>query len=323
MELRLRITFQAVLVAGFAMVSVAAASETRLTIGTGGVAGVYNQIGASVCRFLRMRHEGHDLRCRTLSLGGSVDNLRALRDGTLDLAVVQSDLQHHAYHGTSVFESVGPNTELRALFSVVPEAFTVIAGERTGISKMDDLKGRRVNVGNPGSGQRVVMEDVMQHLGWTMDDFESATEINSALQAEQICLRRLDAAVYVVAHPNLSVREATASCNSILVPVTGPEIEEFIAANPHFVKTSIPADLYATNPDPVPSFGVTATVVATSATSPEVVYQVVKAVFENLDEMRTLLPVFADLDKEFMLSPYHAAPWHPGALRYFQEAGMM
>jgi hypothetical protein len=241
----------------------------------------------------------------------------------LDLAVVQSDLQHHAYHGTSKFESAGPNKELRALFSVVPEFFTVIAGEDAGISTMEDLKGQRVNVGNPGSGQRVAMDALMQHLGWTMDDFESATEIKSALQAEQICLHKLDAAVYVVAHPNLSVREATASCNSLLVPVAGPEIEEFIAANPHFVKTLIPAGLYAANPNPVPSFGVTATVVATSATSLEVVYQVVKAVFENLEEMKTLLPVFANLNKEFMLSPHHAAPWHPGALRYFQEAGMM
>jgi len=312
-----------VLVVGFSMMSLPAAGETQFTIGTGGVAGVYHQIGASVCRFVEKSYEGQDLDCLAISKGGSGHNLQALREGTLDLAVVQSDMQHHAYHGTSIFGSLGPNKELRALFSVVSESFTVIAGERAGISTMEDLKGQRVNVGNPGSGQRVIMEALMQHLGWTMDDFESATEIKSAFQAEQICLHRIDAAVYVVAHPNLSVREATVSCGSILVPVTGPEIEEFIAANPHFVKTLIPADLYAANPNPVPSIGVTATVVATSTTSPEVVYQVVKAVFENLEEMKTLLPVFANLNKEFMLSPHHAAPWHPGALRYFQEAGMM
>jgi TRAP transporter TAXI family solute receptor len=155
------------------------------------------------------------------------------------------------------------------------------------------------------------MEVVMESFGWTFEDFESATEINSALQANQICRGNIDAAVYMVAHPNLSVREATASCDSVLVPVTGPEIDQLIS------------DRYAANTAPVPSFGVTATVVATSATPPDVVYDVVKAVFENLEEMRTLLPVFANLNKEFMLSPYHAAPWHPGALRYFQEAGIM
>jgi hypothetical protein len=323
MELTLRATIWAVLVAGFSMMSFAAAGETQFTIGTGGVTGVYDQIGASVCRFLRMRQKGHDLRCRTIHMGGSVENLQALREGTLDLALVQSDLQHHAYHGTSKFESAGPNKELRALFSVVPESFTIIAGAHSGISTMEDLKGQRVNIGNPGSGQRVAMDAVMDYLGWTIDDFEAATEIKPALQAEQICRRKIDAAVYMVAHPNLSVREATASCDSVLVPVTGPEIDELIADNQKFVKTSIPADRYAANPNPVPSFGVTATVVATSATPPEVVYQVVKAVFENLEEMRTLLPVFANLNKDFMLSPHHAAPWHPGALRYFREVGMM
>ena len=323
MQLRLRGTLWAALVAGFSMMSFTAAGETPFTIGTGGVAGVYYQIGASVCRFIKRSHDDHGLRCRTLSSYGSVHNLRALREGTLDLAVVQSDLQHHAYHGTSVFESAGPHKELRALFSVVPESFTVIAGEHAGISTLKDLTGKRVNVGNPGSGQRVAMDIVMQSLGWTLDDFESATEIKSALQAEIICRRKIDAAVYMVAHPNLSVWEATASCNSVLVPVAGPEIDGLIAGNRHFVKTSIPADLYPANPNSVPSFGVTATVVATSATSPEVVYQVVKAIFENLEEFKTLLPVFANLNKDFMLSPHHAASWHPGALRYFQEAGMM
>ncbi len=323
MELRLRTILRAVLVVGFSMMSLPAAGETQFTIGTGGVAGVYHQIGASVCRFLEKSHEGQDPDCHTISMGGSVHNLRALREGTLDLAVVQSDLQHHAYHGTSIFESAGPNKELRVLFSVVPESFTVIAGAHSDISTMEDLKGQRVNIGNPGSGQRVAMEALMQHLGWTVDDFESATEIKSALQAEQICLHKIDAAIYVVAHPNLSVREATTSCDSILVPVAGPEIEEFIATNPHIVKTVSPAGLYATNPNPVPSIGVTATVVATSRTPPEVVYQVVKAVFENLEEMKTFLPAFANLNREFMLLPHHAAPWHPGALRYFQEAGMM
>jgi TRAP transporter TAXI family solute receptor len=323
MQLNLRRTLWAVLVAGFSMMSFTAAAEIQFRIGTGGVAGVYFQIGASVCRFIKKTHNDHGLRCRTISTDGSVHNLQALREGTFDLAVVQSDLQHHAYNGTSVFGSAGPNKELRALFSVVPESFTVIAGEHAHVSTLEDLKGQKVNVGNPGSGQRVAMGAVMQYLGWTLEDFESATELESTDQAGQICRRKLDAAVYVVAHPNLSVRDATTSCTSILVPVAGPEIEELIADNRHFVKTSIPGNLYPANPDPVPSFGVTATVVATSATSPDVVYQVVKAVFENLEEFKTLLPVFAKLTTEFMLSPHHAAPWHPGALRYFQEAGMM
>lgn len=303
-------------------VSFAAAGEDRLTIGTGGVAGIYHQIGASICRFIEMRQKSYNFDCQTVPTGGSVENLQALRDGSFELAVVQSDLQHDAYFGTSEFESAGPNRELRALFSVVPESFTVIAGEDSGISTLKDLEGRRVNVGNPGSGQRVAMKKVMQRLGWTMDSFEVATEMESAIQSGEICRRKLDAAVYLVAHPNLSVKEA-ATCNSVLIPVVGPEIDGLIADNPHYVNVEILANHYTSNAGPIPSFGVTATVVATSATSPEVAYQVVKAVFENLEEFRTLLPAFANLDTNFMLSPHHAAPWHPGALKYFKEAGMM
>lgn len=315
--------FWAVLLAASSISGSMVVAETRLNIGTGSVTGIYDQIGSSICRFLRMRQKGHGLSCRTVNTGGSTANLHALRDGTLDLVIVQSDLQHHAYHGTSEFESVGPNTELRALLSVVPESFTIIAGEDADISTLADLKGQRVNIGNPGSGHRSTMNSLMDYLGWTISDFESTTEVKPSLQAEEICRRRIDAAVYMVAHPNLSVREATASCNAVIVPVTGPEVEKLIADNEHFVKTEIPVDQYAAEAISVPSFGVKATIVTTSATPPEVVYQVVKAVFENLEEMRTLLPVFARLNTEFMLSPHHAVPWHPGALKYFREAGMM
>lgn len=301
----------------------AVAGETLLTIGTGSTTGVYHQIGASVCRFLRIRHQDHNLICRTRGSNGSVDNLLGLRWGNLDLAIVQSDLQHHAYNGTSVFERQRPNKDLRALFSVVPETFSVVVRESDDISEFSDLKGRRVNIGAPGSGQRVVMKSLMSQLGWSTADFEAATEFPSALQAVQVCGRRIDAAIYVVAHPNPAVQGAVRACDSVLVPVTGLEIKDYITSNPYFIETTISANTYRSIPDPVPSFGVVATVLATSDTPSETVYHVVKAVFENLEEMRRLLPVFANLDREFMLSPHHTSPWHPGALKYFKEAGLM
>ncbi len=324
MNLKLRRGFAAVVVAGIALSGTGAGAETRFRIGTGGVAGIYNQIGASICRFLKKNPEEHGLRCRTKITAGSVANLQGLRAGSLELAVVQSDVQHQAYTGTEAFAGAGAHGELRALFSVVPEVFTVVAGREAEVAKLEDLlSSKRVSVGAPGSGGRVVLDALMRHLGWTLDDFRSAVEIRTSVLAEQICDRKIDVAVSVLAHPNLTVQDAAASCEATLVPMAGPEIDAFVAANRHFVTTSIPGGLYAANPDPVPSFGVTATVVTTSATSPETVYQVVKAVFENLEEFKTLLPVFAKLDRTFMLAPHHAAPWHPGALRYFRETGMM
>ncbi len=324
MHFRLRGTLRAVVVVGVSMASFGATADSQLRIGAGGVAGIYNQIGASVCRFLKKNPEEHGLRCQTKATEGSVYNVRALREGDLELAVVQSDVQFHAFKGTAEFADDGPNPELRALFSVVPETFTVVAGKNSGIVGFEDLiDGKRVNVGLPGSGGRIVFDALMQHMGWTLGSFRAATEIRTSLQAERICAGKIDAGVFVVAHPNLSLQETVASCEAYLVPVSGPKIKSFVAENPQFVPLSVPGGVYPSNSEPVPSFGVIATVVTTSAISTETVYTVVKTVFENLDKFKTLLPVFADLDKEFMLAPYHAAPWHPGALRYFRETGMM
>ena len=167
------------------------------------------------------------------------------------------------------------------------------------------------------------MAKLMEALGWTVEDFDAATEERAALQAERICRRRIDAAVYMVAHPNLSVLEAMSTCDAILVPVAGSAVDRLVAEDEHFMSSSVPAGVYGADAPAVPGFGVVATVVASAKTSPDVVYEVVKAVFENLEEMKMLLPVFADLDHAFMLAPYHAAPWHPGALRYYREAGLM
>ncbi len=324
MHLRLRGTLRAVVVVGVSMASFGAAADSQLRIGAGGVAGIYNQIGASICRFLKNSPEDHGLRCQTKATQGSVYNVRALREGNLEMAVVQSDVQFHAYKGTAEFSEDGPDTELRALFSVVPETFTVVAAKNSNITSVEDLiNNNRVNVGLPGSGGRAVFDALMQHMGWSLGDFREAAEIRTSLQAERLCAGQIDAGGFVVAHPNLSLRDAVASCEAYLVPVAGPKIDSFVAENPEFVPLSIPGGLYPSNPESVPSFGVIATVVTTSAISTETVYTVVKTVFDNLEKFKTLLPVFADLNKEFMLAPYHAAPWHPGALKYFRETGMM
>jgi TRAP transporter TAXI family solute receptor len=167
------------------------------------------------------------------------------------------------------------------------------------------------------------MTSLMEHLGWSATSFESATESTTDFQAADLCNRKIDAAIYVVAHPNMGVQEALSRCDAVLMPVSIPTAEAFFAENPYFFRADISANAYPSIPNPVPSFGVVATILASSDTPSETVYHVVKAVFENLEEMRTLLPVFANLDRSFMLAPHHSVPWHPGAVKYFKEAGLM
>ncbi|PLX63480.1 TAXI family TRAP transporter solute-binding subunit [Sedimenticola selenatireducens] len=312
------------LLAGLALGVVGAAhAESFITIGTGGVTGVYYPTGGAICRLVNKNRAEHGIRCSVESTGGSVYNLNTIRAGELDMGVAQSDWQYHAYHGTSKFEESGPNKELRAVFSVHPEPFTVVARADSGIKTFTDLKGKRVNIGNPGSGQRGTMEVLMEALGWTKDDFSLASELKSAEQSKALCDNKIDAMVFTVGHPSGSIKEATTTCDAVLVSVTGPEVEKLIAENAYYRVATIPGGMYRGNDNDVQTFGVGATFVSSTNTPADTVYQVVKAVFENFDDFRKLHPAFEVLKKEQMVKDGLSAPLHDGAMKYYKEAGLM
>ncbi len=292
-----------------------------VTIGTGGVAGVYYPTGGAICRMVNKDRKSHGIRCSVESTGGSVYNLNAIREGELDMGVVQSDWQHHAYHGTDRFQSRG-NQGLRAVFSVHPEPFTVLARRDSGIKRFEDLKGKRVNVGNPGSGQRGNMEMLMRLHGWDYTVFKLASELKSSEQAQALCDNKVDAIVFTVGHPNGSIKEATTACDAVLVPVTGPMIDKLVEQHDYYRTATIPGGMYQGNPDDVQTFGVGATFVSSTNTSPDTIYVVVKSVFENMKYFRRLHPAFAHLKEEQMVSDGLSAPLHAGALRYYKEVGL-
>lgn len=312
------------LLAGLALgAATTANAESFITIGTGGVTGVYYPTGGAICRLVNKNRAEHGIRCSVESTGGSVYNLNTIRAGELDMGVAQSDWQYHAYHGTSKFEESGPNKELRAVFSVHPEPFTVVARADSGIKTFTDLKGKRVNIGNPGSGQRGTMEVLMEALGWTKDDFSLASELKSAEQSKALCDNKIDAMVFTVGHPSGSIKEATTTCDAVLVSVTGPEVEKLIAENAYYRVATIPGGMYRGNDNDVQTFGVGATFVSSTNTPADTVYQVVKAVFENFDDFRKLHPAFEVLKKEQMVKDGLSAPLHDGAMKYYKEAGLM
>jgi TRAP transporter TAXI family solute receptor len=300
-----------------------AADQTFVTIGTGGVTGVYYPTGGAICRLVNKGRKEHGIRCSVESTGGSVYNLNTIAAGELDMGVAQSDWQYHAYNGTSKFEDKGPNKDLRAVFSVHPEPFTVVARKDSGIKDFKDLKGKRVNIGNPGSGQRGTMEVVMAALGWTKDDFKLASELKSAEQSQALCDNKIDAMVFTVGHPSSSIKEATTTCDSVLVNVTGPEIDKLVADNDYYRKATIPGGMYRGNEEDVQTFGVGATFVTSAKVPEDVIYNVVKAVFENFDQFQKFHPCFAILKKEEMIKDGLSAPLHDGAVKYYKEAGLM
>ncbi|WRV99574.1 TAXI family TRAP transporter solute-binding subunit [Grimontia sp. NTOU-MAR1] len=306
-----------------ALTAVPAQANQFVTIGTGGVTGVYYPTGGAICRLVNKSKKEHGIRCSVESTGGSIYNINTIRAGELDMGIAQSDWQFHAYNGSSKFKDQGAYKDLRAVFSVHPEPFTVVARADAGVKTFDDLKGKRMNVGNPGSGQRGTIEVLMDEMGWTMDDFKQVSELKAAEQSKALCDNKIDAMVYTVGHPSGSIQEATTACDSVIVEVNNAASNKLVEANDYYRTATIPGGMYRGNDNDVQTFGVGATFVSSAEVPEDVIYNVTKAVFENFDDFRRLHPAFANLKKEEMVADGLSAPLHPGAAKYYKEVGLI
>jgi TRAP transporter TAXI family solute receptor len=312
------------LVLGFGA-NVWAQEETHfVSIGSGGATGVYYPAGGAICRLVNKGRRTHGIRCSVESTMGSAYNIDALRKGDLDFAIAQSDVQFAAVNGLAPFDAYGPFTDLRLVFSLHAEAFSVLARADAGVRTFDDLKGKRVNIGNPGSGQRVTLDRLMKVKGWTNSDFSKVMELTSSEQSKALCDNQIDAIVFMVGHPNASIKEAATSCDVVLVNVTGKDVQRLIDSSPYFRIASIPGQMYTGSKSGVQTFEVGATLVTTAKTPNVVVYEMVKAVFEHIDDLRHMHAALEHLDVTQMAHPeLSAAPLHPGALKYFKEVGLV
>ncbi len=264
----------------------------------------------------------HGIRCVIRSTGGSIYNLKAIRNAELNMGLSQSDWQYHAWHGTNRFAGQGENVRLRALFSLHAEPFTIITRADSGIQQLKDLIHHRVNLGAPGSGQRGTMDILMDFLGWQLSDFKLATELPSPKQIDALCGNKLDAIIVTFGHPSIFVTRAAETCAIRLIPVEHPAVDELITAYGYYRKARIPGGLYPGNPDDIPTFGVGATFVTSTHTSGKAVYTLVKSVFDNLDEFKSLHPALAQLQPTEMVQDSLSAPLHEGAEQYYREIGI-
>lgn len=301
----------------------AAAQQNFVTIGTGGVTGVYYAAGGAICRLMNQTRDEHGFRCSAESTGGSVFNLNAMRQGEFDFGMVQSDAQYNAFNGVADFEGAGAWEDLRAVFSVHPEPFTVVARADANVTDIDGLKGKRVNIGNPGSGTQASMLIMMEALGWTRDDFSLAAELRADEHGPALCDNQIDVFYYAVGHPSANIADPTTTCGAKIVPVQGEAIDALVEANPYYAQVNIAGGLYTGNPDDIPTYGVLATLVTSTNVSEEAVYNLVKSVFDNFDSFKGLHPAFAHLSPENMVADGLTVPLHPGAERYYREQGWL
>jgi uncharacterized protein len=306
---------------GFALAAWPAQAQQRfITIGTGGVTGVYYAVGGAICRLMNKDRQKTGIRCSVESTGGSAFNINTIKAGELDFGMAQSDVQFNAIKGEGQYKG-NAYGDLRAVFSVHPEPFTVLARKEANVTKFEDFKGKRFNVGNPGSGTRASMEQLLAAMGWKMSDFSLASELKADEHGPALCDNKIDGFFYAVGHPSANIQDPTTTCGAQLVALTGAAPDKLVKDHPYYAKTTIPGGMYNGNPKPTETFGVLATLVASSKVADDVVYNVVKATFENFDEFKRLHPAFANLDPAKMVKDGLSAPLHPGAVKYYKEKG--
>ena len=296
-----------------------AAAPVNLTISTGSVSGVYYPAGGAICRLLNKSQKQHQLRCSVTTSEGSIANIQKLRNNEVPLAIVQSDIEQHAFTGATEFAQSGPMHQLRALFSLYSEAFTLVVREDSHISQLSDLVSKRVDIGNPGSGERATMELLMQQLNWKQTDFSQISGLHADERAQALCDNQIDAFVYVAGHPNGAIREATNSCDAKLLPLPPEQIASILKAHPEYSAATIPGGLYRDNDTDTATIGVTATLLTTDKLDDETAYQVVKAAMENLEQLERSHPALKGLKPENMTHVGLTVPLHPGAARYYRE----
>jgi TRAP transporter TAXI family solute receptor len=300
----------------------AAAQQKFITIGTGGVTGVYYAVGGAICRLMNKDRAKTGIRCSVESTGGSVFNVNAIKAGELDFGMTQSDVQYNAVKGLQQFKDKA-DKDLRVVYAVHPEPFTVLSRKEANIAKFEDFKGKRFNVGNPGSGTRASMEQLLSEMKWTLKDFSLAAELKADEQGPALCDNKIDGFYYGVGHPSAAIQDPTTTCGAKLVPLTGPAVDSLLKKYPYYSVATIPGGMYSNNPNPTTTYGVLATLVVSAKQPDDVVYNLVKATFDNFDEFKKLHPAFAHLDPKHMVKDGLSAPLHPGAIKYYKEKGWM
>jgi TRAP transporter TAXI family solute receptor len=300
-----------------------ALAPTPVTLATGTPGGVYHPVGNAVCRMFNLEGEHQAMPCVAESSDGSVANIRSVESGASTFGLSQTDVAYAAFHGEGPFAAVGPDPKLRILIALYPEAFTVVARADTAIRDFQDLRGKRVGIGTSGVGYNFTRDVVLGFYGSTTSGPGRELELAPAEQSQALCSNKVDAVIFEAGHPNGVTQDATTDCRARLVRVAGPPIDCLLATHSYYIATVIPGGLYAGNPSDVPTIGTRAVLVSSSSQPDQLAYAVVKAVVENFAVFRQLHPALSTLQIKDMVPSEAVMPIHPGALKYYREAGLL
>lgn len=282
-----------------------------LTIGTGPLNGVYYPTGGAICRVLNAGHALHGDSCSVQSTRGSMANLKALDEGDVQLALVQSDVLHHALHGIGPFSGQGANHELRSLFRLYQESLTLLAAPNSGITTLADIEGKRVYPGNKGAGEQITSQALMAAMGWQPGQFAAYQLKSDSEPLEGLCDGSLDAAFVVAGHPSLAVGDLISRCKVRLIPIEGEQIDTLLKQHPYYQRSRIAANLYPGQTTAINNIGMSAELVALAGLPDPIVRTVRDTLLARVKQFSRLHPALSKVTPE-QLQAQTELPLHAG-----------
>jgi uncharacterized protein len=292
-----------------------------VTIGTGGVTGTYYPTGGAICRLVNKYKKETKIRCSVESTAGSVYNINTIKNGDLDFGIAQSDVVYQASKGTGEFKGKAIK-KLKSVMAIYPELLTLVTRKDANINSISDIKGKRINLGNPGSGNEATTLTLFEASGIKKEDLKFAGTLKASEMPDALKEDKIDGYFYMVGHPTANIKDATNSVNAKITPLEGFNIDALIKKYPYFAKADVPGGMYKGNPEEIPTFGVKAVLITSDDVSEKAVYTTVKAILENFDKFKELHPAYSNITKESLLDGL-SAPLHEGAKQYFKEAGLL
>jgi TRAP transporter TAXI family solute receptor len=293
-----------------------------VVIVTGGVKGVYYPTGGAICKLVNKKRRLYGIRCSIESTGGSIFNINAVMAGDSEFGMAQSDRQYQAWSGLNYWRQKGPQRDLRAVFSIYSEMIFLVAAVDSGIETIQDLRGKRVNIGNPRSFNRSDSIVALTNAGIDYEKDLTTREVKGAEAPGLLQDGHIDAFFYTISYPSSAIKEATSGKRKVrFIPIT--DTEDLIKKYPYYAKAFIPINHYprVANRSNVQTFGLKVTLITSAAVPEEWVYNITKEIFDNFEKFKRLHPAYQLITKESMLEAL-SAPIHPGALKYYKEVGL-
>ncbi len=296
-------------------------SAEFITIGTGSVTGTYYPTGAAICKLVNKYKKETKIRCSVESTAGSVYNVNTVKNGELDFAIAQSDVIFKAVKASNKHKNT-PTKKIKSIMAIYPELLTLVTRKDANIKRLLDIKDKRINLGNEGSGNEATAMVLLNHSNIKKNDLKFAGVYEAAEMPEALKKNKIDGYFYMVGHPTANVKDAANSVDIRLIPLDGPVVDKLVKEHPYFTKEIIPKNTYRGNEKAIKTFGVKAVLITSSEVSNKAVYTITRAILENFELFRKLHPTYSNITKKSLLEGL-SAPLHKGARKYYKEAGLL